>query len=231
MANEEQLDKYRRDFCAISVALLLYNSAGGSLSPNTAVLFGSITISRPGVVLAGAWIIWCYFYWQFSKRARVVQTFRDEIDKSAGQSKSFKDYSRRQIFRAAELVAERVPQVHENERTPLNEIHRGLRSQYENGAWIHPTRGTYFRRIGFDGVGIHLPDDIWKQLDQEVQWPSTLERWKAYVLVAMKVGKRDISFETRVLPFLVGWSAVGLQVARWLWDLWLQHSAASVPNP
>ncbi|MGB0132873.1 hypothetical protein, partial [Dokdonella sp.] len=90
---EPDLDRRRRDLYAISLGLLLFNLAGGSLGSSTSTLFGTIHLSSPEVLGWGAWAAWVYFLWRFSLAAEPIWgLYLDDVDGEIEHSRRYGAY-------------------------------------------------------------------------------------------------------------------------------------------
>lgn len=106
MDTQAELDKRRRDIYAISIALIVFNLAGGDIQPAGTTLFGSVTITRTFVVFWAAWIAWIYFVWQFLLVARPLRSsVESDVVLETGRSKVFRRYTQKVIAHVAELAA------------------------------------------------------------------------------------------------------------------------------
>jgi hypothetical protein len=72
--------RQRRDFYAISIGLLLYYAAGGSLESSVSTSVLPLKFDKPVALLIAAWLGWIYFlwrYWLFTP-ADILALFREE---------------------------------------------------------------------------------------------------------------------------------------------------------
>jgi hypothetical protein len=100
-SEDSELEKRRRDLYAISIALIVFNVAGGSLEPAATTLFGSVHITRTIVLQFAAWIAWGYFVWQFWLAATPAKaTFAEDIRTEIQISNRYWEYSKKivQLF-------------------------------------------------------------------------------------------------------------------------------------
>lgn len=103
IANRQDIDsgtlRQRRDFYAFGIGLLLFNLAGGYLSPDAAqVTLLPIKFSNPEILYWVAWGGFVYFLWRFWLMAPPAwRQFAQEIGLQAGNRSFFKSLVAEQI--------------------------------------------------------------------------------------------------------------------------------------
>lgn len=103
------IDKERRDLYAVSLVLLIYQLAGGSLHDVSITPIGSVRFGAPEVLVTAAWASYAYFLWRFWLAAQGAWgRFRDDVDAEVSAGSAFRDWAKSVQFKRATLYQEAV---------------------------------------------------------------------------------------------------------------------------
>jgi hypothetical protein len=238
MADTLDVDPRRRDLYAMSIALLIFNLAGGllpSATDSTPTMLGSIHITRPLVLLFGAWIMWAYFLWRFWLTARpILGAFFDDIDLQITSSRAHREHSHKLLMHIASVAEDSKlnPSKHDFPPTrtdTLERISRVAMNIVNNNLAFAVVPRTARKAIDFKRAidvsgksGMDFPVDqipvaALKRIVDEVPWDKKriIRRafWRAVI--------RDHAFGDRILPIIVAFTALAVQIARLLWTHYL----------
>ena len=228
MAQHPDIDKRRRDLYAISLGLIVYNLAGGSLEPSATTLFGTVHLTRPVILFAGAWVAWAYFLWQFWLAASPFEaSFLEDIKFEMQHSFEFSEYSR-QLADLIMAIADRP--AHFTGQIDINA------QELQNFATTRQTLATIVKRRRFlieppgprftvssaqmlhvhDGekMPVNIPQPIWDYVQAKHPWAPEL-RDSIYRRARRVAAGRRHEFSDRVLPLRIALAAPLIQIARW----------------
>src|SRR5690242_19327203 len=119
MSDEAQMDKRRRDLYAVSIGIILYNSANGVLLADTSVIFGGIHLYRPWVLLVGVWIVWAYFLWRFLLLAKGYwPRFLLDVDSEVQLSPGYSTFTKARLRATLSEIESRLAQIGAYTNTP-----------------------------------------------------------------------------------------------------------------
>lgn len=109
MSDSPELEKRRRDLYAISIGLIVFNVAGGALKSESTQLFGAITITRPLILLLGAWLVWGYFLWQFWLIGRpFLSKLKSDVEAELQSSSEYRQFCRYFIASIASMAKQEL---------------------------------------------------------------------------------------------------------------------------
>jgi len=237
MANTPDIDleKRRRDLYAISLGLLIFNLAGGSLKNDASVFFGAISITRPRLLLFGAWIAWAYFLWQFWLVAKpFLEKMLADIDAEIHATARYRNYCKAHFelileeldassnagdnrfgFGGGNREALRVMSENTQSRINKNQVFR-LRP--------HGLARDLFRaQCVADNGEIsakaypELPASLWDKLSARHPWQG-YERIRTLMAAIPSACLQRNEFSNRILPLCVAFAAPIVQIARAAWQ-------------
>jgi hypothetical protein len=234
MSEPIDIDKQRRDLYAISLSIIAYNLANGSLKPDSTVLFGAMSVGRPWVLLFGAAIVWCYFLWRFllvSTGAR--GRFQQDVQTEILQSELFIAFTRERLSAVAKQLDERIGALTDvsnglvqNEKDLLAEQKKKVQELIDAGWTFLPTgetgslSGFKNRALTSRGMAIQMLDYIdeskWSEAEKIVLDESMRKRilrtskWRARA--------RRHTFSDQTLPLSAAFLAPVTVVARVIWN-------------
>jgi hypothetical protein len=235
LTEHSELEKRRRDIYAISLALIVYNFAGGSFNPSTTTttLFGSVQIAYPLVLIISAWIAWAYFFWQFWLVARPIKdSFEQDVRVEILESERFRSYSKKLLQVFAEIAGAGLDQPDIEITTQELQGFVGRRIDfltYSQGKkvfdvdlrdrkWViqRPYLISDPSRQFVDHINV--PKGVWKKAMTMMPWKGDVQ--EQIVKAARQTARlRQHAFSNRLLPMWIAWSAPVVGVARLFWAL------------
>lgn len=228
--SDRDADRRRRDLYAVSVALLLYNLAGGSFAGTAATYFGSIQVARPWVLTAGAWLLWAYFGWRFWLAATPIwAAFRRDFDIEALRSPAHKSYTKAFLAASAKRLREEADDARAFGSRPEAMIGfaRAHDSALEAGYLLEIERDCFAAKVS---IGLadrngevrlflpEIPERLRLELDATVPWRGRARN----VVLAQAIRAavlRQHAFSDGVLPMAVATAAPLVAILRCLWNL------------
>ncbi|GAA0715179.1 hypothetical protein [Dokdonella soli] len=236
--DKPDIDRRRRDLYAISLGLLVYNLAGGSLDTSTSTLFGSIHVNRVWVLWVGAWMMWSYFLWRFWLAARPIWlSFLDDVDSTIQTSGRYKEYCHAVFDLIAKRAKEGIEGFTPSDWAPNSPADRKERLNIatqcdglaRDGATYLLDGRSYARSLNHvryarsDGTEagnfFTFPDSVWKMIDGELPWQGAV-RNAILRRALMHAAFRLHAFSDRILPIVVAVLAALVQLSRWIWHAW-----------
>lgn len=232
MAALQDVDKCRRDLYAVSLALLIFNVAGGSLAPDTPTVFGSIHITRQWVIAWGAWLLWLYVLWRFWLAAKPLwSAFLDDVDSEIYRTRAYRTHcvsASLAMQKHANAVRGDCTIPHgfsSNELPDLQAIGDNAGRHAREKLLFRLEPRTFGRRyVTMEGVRPHDLSsygrlynspmaDVWAHVVPDVPW-STRRRLMAVVRAIPLAVFRQEAFSDRILPLTFAVLALGAQVVR-----------------
>ena len=226
-------DRQRRDLYAISLGLLLFNLAGGSLDAAASTFFGSIHIARPWMIGVGAWLAWAYFLWRFWLAARPIwNSFLDDIDLEVHTSRRYGAFCSSIFSGFADLSREavnegRVAWIGNLEGVDLNNVAqqfdgvkgRELRYMLQPRSYAKHFSRTEGVRPDATPMGVlyPMPDAAWNIVLEKTPWDGSTRKTilrKCFVSAAW----RQHAFSDRVLPLIIAAAAPLAWAGRLSWN-------------
>lgn len=230
---DRDLDRRRRDLYAISLGLLLFNLAGGTLSSSASTLFGTIAITRPLVLGFGAWVVWVYFVWRFWLASKPAwASYLDDVDAEIESSTAYGAYMRRVCSAVIELankveIGEISPEEIGNNLGDKAQLRQSMKSVIDEGMRYKVVPRSYAsdfqNRRGVNDRGSSLgsiPGIPEAALTYVVDRHALrgIERGKLVAAAMLKAALRRDAFTDKVLPTIIAWLSLLAAIARLIWN-------------
>ncbi|WP_395679497.1 hypothetical protein [Dokdonella sp.] len=220
MADGGDLEKRRRDLYAISLGIILYNTAQGSVSETATTLFGAVHLGRPWVLIVGAGIMWAYFLWQFLLAAKGQWSrIAKDVDRQIGRGRGFRRFTARRLQCIAQSAREKA-EIYRSTNSSGHRVYTEYVRQVEEGIalkrcfarsadWLKTFDQDSLSDRSGNRTHLHLgiaEDDYKKYAEEQVpfaEWQRRRIVWAAALWSAI----REDAFSDLLLPLIV---AIGL---------------------
>lgn len=232
--SDRDLDRRRRDIYAVSLGLLIFNLAGGTVPESAPILFGSVHIARPWILEIAAWIGWSYFLWRFWLAGKPLWgTFLDDVDIEIELSRSYgkfmRDHFQSVVRMSRKELRDESGWIAKLNQNDLAALDRRFTEYHDRSFRFKLTERSYAREFQREIIRFpdgrllgnqgKIPDGMFEQLMRENPWHG-FHRARALAAGFFGAAWKRHAFSDRVLPVIVAIASLIVFIAR---QAWLAH--------